>query len=51
VSAAHWADRAGSTDQVAAGMWADLTASCGDESHHDDMTLLVLRFPRLLSIA
>jgi len=26
-------------------MWSDLTSWCGDESHHDDVTLLVLRVP------
>jgi hypothetical protein len=30
---------------VAAGIWDDLTAWCGEGSHHDDMTLLVLRVP------
>ena len=28
---------------VAAGLWTDVSSWCGDESHHDDMTLLVLR--------
>ena len=30
-------------EAVAGGIWTDLTAWCGEESHHDDMTLLVLR--------
>ena len=42
-SVAHWATHAPDAEGVAAGIWADLTAWCGDESHHDDMTLLVLR--------
>ena len=44
-SVAHWAQQAGDADGVAAGVWSDLTAWCGEESHHDDMTLLVLRVP------
>jgi serine phosphatase RsbU (regulator of sigma subunit) len=42
-SAAHWAQEAESAEGVAAGIWSDLTAWCGEESHHDDVTLLVLR--------
>jgi len=44
-SAAHWSAGAASAETVAQGMWSDLTAWCGDESHHDDVTLLVLRVP------
>jgi serine phosphatase RsbU (regulator of sigma subunit) len=44
-SVAHWSTPAADADGMAAGVWADLTAWCGDESHHDDMTLLVLRVP------
>ena len=44
-SAAHWARHAHTAEAVAAGIWSDLTAWCGDESHHDDVTLLVLRVP------
>jgi serine phosphatase RsbU (regulator of sigma subunit) len=42
-SASHWSAYAPTAEEVAGGMWSDLTAWCGDESHHDDMTLLVLR--------
>ena len=38
--------QAADAEGVTAGVWADLTAWCGDESHHDDMTLLVLRVAR-----
>jgi integral membrane sensor domain MASE1 len=44
-SAAHWSARAADPDDVAAGVWADLTAWCGETSQHDDMTLLVMRVP------
>ena len=44
-SVAHWSIQAGDAEGVAAGVWADLSAWCGEESHHDDMTLLVLRVP------
>jgi integral membrane sensor domain MASE1 len=44
-SAAYWSARAADPDGVAAGVWADLTAWCGETSQHDDMTLLVLRVP------
>ena len=44
-SASHWAAHAATAEGVAAGIWSDLTVWCGDESHHDDMTLLVLRVP------
>jgi serine phosphatase RsbU (regulator of sigma subunit) len=44
-SAAYWAAHGAGADAVAAGIWADLTAWCGEEPHHDDMTLLVLRVP------
>ena len=44
-SAAHWSSHAGTAEEVAAGIWSDLTAWCGEESHHDDVTLLVLRVP------
>jgi GAF domain-containing protein len=44
-SAAHWATHAPTAEAATAGIWSDLTAWCGDESHHDDMTLLVLRVP------
>jgi hypothetical protein len=43
--AAHWAQHGTSAEAIAEGIWADLTARCGDASHHDDMTLLVLRVP------
>jgi serine phosphatase RsbU (regulator of sigma subunit) len=42
-SAAHWSARAASAEAVAAGMWSDLIAWAGAESHHDDVALLVLR--------
>jgi len=42
-SAAHWAVHSNTAEAVAAGIWSDITAWCGKESHHDDMTLLVLR--------
>lgn len=44
-SVAYWAGQAGGADAVAAGIWADLAAWCGEGSHHDDMTLVVLRVP------
>ena len=44
-SAAHWSVRAPPAEAVAEGIWSDLTAWCGDESHHNDVTLLVLRVP------
>jgi len=44
-SATHWSMRSGSAEGVAEGMWVDVTAWCGEESQHDDMTLLVLRVP------
>ena len=44
-SAAHWSTEVDSAEGVTEGMWSDLIAWCGDESHHDDMTLLVLRVP------
>ena len=44
-SAAYWATRGTDADAVAAGLWADLTAWCGEEPYHDDMTLVVLRVP------
>ncbi|HEV2121253.1 MAG TPA: SpoIIE family protein phosphatase, partial [Chloroflexota bacterium] len=44
-SAAYWAQHAESAEVVAQGIWSDLTSWCGEESHHDDMTLLVLRVP------
>jgi serine phosphatase RsbU (regulator of sigma subunit) len=43
--AAYWSRRADSAEAVAQGIWADLGAWAGDEPHHDDMTLLVLRVP------
>ena len=42
-SAARWAGRGTDADAMAAGVWSDLTRWCGDDSTHDDMTLLVLR--------
>ena len=45
-SASHWSTHAETAEAVAYGIWTDLTAWCGDESHHDDMTLLVLRVPQ-----
>ena len=42
-SAVYWSTHAGSAEAVAEGIWSDLTAWCGEESHHDDMTLLVLQ--------
>ena len=33
-------------EAAAGGMWDDVTAWAGEESHHDDMTLLVLRLTR-----
>ena len=44
-SAAHWSMRGADAEAIAAGIWADVTVWCGEESHHDDMTLLVLRVP------
>jgi serine phosphatase RsbU (regulator of sigma subunit) len=44
-SAAHWSARGETADAVAEGLCGDVTAWCGAESHHDDMTLLVLRVP------
>jgi hypothetical protein len=44
-SSAYWAMRGTDADAVAAGLWADLTAWCGEEPSHDDMTLVVLRVP------
>lgn len=44
-SAAYWSTEAATAEAVAEGIWSDVTAWCGDESHHDDMTLLVLRVP------
>ena len=44
-AASHWSSHAFTAEEVAAGVWSDLIAWCGDESHHDDMTLLVLRVP------
>jgi len=44
-SAAYWAARGADAGAVAAGIWADLTAWCGEAPHHDDMTLVVLRVP------
>jgi serine phosphatase RsbU (regulator of sigma subunit) len=44
-SVARWAEQAENAEGVAEGIWSDLTAWCGEESHHDDMTLLVLRVP------
>jgi sigma-B regulation protein RsbU (phosphoserine phosphatase) len=44
-SAAHCAARAQNAEAVAAGIWSDVTVWAGQESHHDDMTLLVLRVP------
>ena len=41
----HRDSNPGSEELVAAGIWSDLTARCGEERHHDDMTLLVLRVP------
>lgn len=42
-SAAYWSGQAEDAEGVAEGVWSDLTTWCGEESHHDDMTLLVLR--------
>lgn len=44
-SAAHWSSGGTTAEAIAEGIWRDLTAWCGEESHHDDMTLLVLRVP------
>jgi serine phosphatase RsbU (regulator of sigma subunit) len=44
-SAAWWSTEAQSAEAIAEGIWSDLTAWCGSESHHDDMTLLVLWVP------
>ena len=44
-SVGRWAAHGKSAEAGAEGIWADLTAWCGEESHHDDMTLLVLRVP------
>jgi serine phosphatase RsbU (regulator of sigma subunit) len=44
-SAEFWAANAESAEAVLNGIWADVGAWCGPESHHDDMTLLVLRVP------
>jgi serine phosphatase RsbU (regulator of sigma subunit) len=44
-SAVHWSARAPSAAAIAQGVWADVLAWSGDDSRHDDMTLLVLRVP------
>ena len=50
-SAAFWAARSPDAEAVAAGIWADVTAWCGDASGHDDMTLLVLRIPAAVPVS
>ena len=42
-SASHWLHHAPTAEALAEGIWSDLTAWCGDQSHHDDMILLILR--------
>jgi serine phosphatase RsbU (regulator of sigma subunit) len=44
-SAAAWAARPLDAEAVADGIWADVTDWGGEDAHHDDMTLLVLRVP------
>ena len=44
-STAGWAARATDAEGVAAGVWDDLTAWCGEVAYHDDMTQMVLRVP------
>jgi serine phosphatase RsbU (regulator of sigma subunit) len=44
-SAVDWAAKADDAEAVADGMWGDVTAWGGEDAHHDDMTLLVLRVP------
>jgi phosphoserine phosphatase RsbU/P len=46
-STAHWTAVAPDAEAVAEGIWSDLTHWHGEKSHHDDMTLLVLRVPEL----
>jgi serine phosphatase RsbU (regulator of sigma subunit) len=43
--AAHAAAHAGSAEAVLDYLWQDVSRWCDWESHHDDMTLLVLRVP------
>ena len=45
-SVGYWATQGETAEAVAQGIWSDLSAWCGEESHHDDMTLLVLRVPK-----
>jgi sigma-B regulation protein RsbU (phosphoserine phosphatase) len=44
-SAAAWAARPLDAEAVADGIWEDVIRWSGEDAHHDDMTLLVLRVP------
>jgi hypothetical protein len=44
-SAGLWAEKADDAEAVADGIWTDVTEWGGEDAHHDDMTLLVLRVP------
>jgi serine phosphatase RsbU (regulator of sigma subunit) len=45
-AAGFWASHAHSAAAVLDGLWHDVTAWCGEDSSHDDMTLVVLHVPR-----
>jgi serine phosphatase RsbU (regulator of sigma subunit) len=45
-AALFWASHAQSAAAVLDGIWTDITAWCGEDSSHDDMTLVVLHVPR-----
>jgi sigma-B regulation protein RsbU (phosphoserine phosphatase) len=45
-SATAWAAKADDAEGVADGIWADVTEWGGEDAHHDDMTLLVVRVLR-----
>jgi serine phosphatase RsbU (regulator of sigma subunit) len=45
-SVSFWAQHARGAQAVLDGIWADVTAWCGEDSSHDDMTLVVLHVPR-----
>lgn len=44
-AASFWSTLAPDAQGIVDGLWETIVAWCGDESHHDDMTLLVLRIP------
>jgi serine phosphatase RsbU (regulator of sigma subunit) len=43
VSAAYWTSQSTDAEAIAAGIWHDVNAWSGDDSTHDDMTLVVVR--------